>query len=244
MHFEIVDRCPVPVKLAAEIRKIKEMSGATLNSCDRSPQAEPYLRQHGKKSQRELYEGFVRGLPGYNPANPPGRSTHERRSDGVAFPGPVGRRLPYWQVGMDWSDPGGVIRAAAQLGWRAVVTYPNNPREGQHINFRREPILKVIPMLRRGDRGWRVVRMTRQLAFVASRETGERYLDRGQNVFDEKVEEALKRFQRDHHQMVDGVYGPQSAAQLASSVREWRRRRREGRGPRPTSPADGGGGGS
>lgn len=226
MHFEIIDNCPVPAKLAPALREIKRRTGATLNSCDRSTEAEPYLRRLGKQSQRQLWDGFRRGLPGFNPANPPGRSTHERRSDGVAYPGPVGRVLPYWQVGMDWTNSDAVIRAAAQLGFTATRTYPTNPREHHHVNFRKEPFVKVIPPLKRGSKGYRVARMAHMLAFVRDAQ-GRPYLERGQGIFDEKVEAALRRFQRDYEQAVDGVYGPQTARQLAVAVRAENQKRRQ-----------------
>ena len=139
MEFVVIDNCPVPAELGDEIQRIKEISGAHLNSCDRSPEAEPLLRQHGKHSQRELFDALpaarVRGEPG----EPPGRSTHERRNDGVAYPGAVGEQLEYWQVGMDWDNPPAAIAAAQKLGWIATITYPNSPHEAQHVNFRKEP---------------------------------------------------------------------------------------------------------
>ena len=78
MEFAIIDNCPVPKELADEILAIKAESGASLNSCDRSPEAEPILKKCGKQSQKQLWDGFRLGLPNYNPANPPGKSTHER----------------------------------------------------------------------------------------------------------------------------------------------------------------------
>lgn len=227
MRFEVIDQCPVPAKLAPALRRIKARSGATLNSCDRSPEAEPILRRHGKKSQRQLYEGFIKGLPGYNPANPPGKSTHERRCDRIAYPLPVGARLPYWCVGMDWSHPGAVISAARTEGFLAKVTYPSNPREGHHINFSKEPRLKLRRALKRGSKGRAVVALTRRLSFVHSREDGKPYLDGKRGVFDVETEAALRKFQREHQLEVDGVLGPHSQSQLMASVR-WHKHHRKG----------------
>src|ERR1041385_3668778 len=53
MEFTLIDNCPVPVELADEIQKIKRLSGASLNSCDRSPEAEPLLVKCGKHSQKQ-----------------------------------------------------------------------------------------------------------------------------------------------------------------------------------------------
>jgi hypothetical protein len=222
MRFEVIDQCPVPAQLAPALRRIKQRTGATLNSCDRSPAAEPVLRRFGKKSQRELFEGFRRGLPGFNPANPPGRSTHERRNDGVAYPGPAGAPLPYWCVGMDWSDAAAVVRAARAEGYTASITYPGNPREGHHVNFRKEP-RRPFQSLKRGATGSAVVDLTRRLSFVRSREDHRPYLDGKRRTFDAETEAALKRFQSEHHQVADGVYGPSTHRQLQASVR-WRKR--------------------
>jgi hypothetical protein len=71
VQFEIVDNCPVPAELAEEIRAILNASGVTLNSCDRSPDAEPFLEQCAKMSQRQLYEGFVSHRRGCNPRTRP-----------------------------------------------------------------------------------------------------------------------------------------------------------------------------
>jgi GH24 family phage-related lysozyme (muramidase) len=226
MKFEIVDDCPVPAGLADCVREIKRQTGARLASCDRSKEAEPYLRRLGKQSQRQLYDGWVRRLPGYNPANPPGFSTHERRNDGTAYPGPRGMVLRYWQVGMDWSDSEAVVRAAAKLGFTATRTYPRDQREHHHLNFRKEPKVKLRRLLKLGSKGYRVAKMTRDLT-IARDPTGKPYLDKGQGIFDEKVDAALRRFQKDWDQLVDGVYGEQTARQLAVAVRAAKRAAKE-----------------
>src|SRR5204862_7988854 len=112
VQFTLIDNCPVPSELAPDIEEIKKLSGASLNSCDRSPEAEPLLKQCGKHSQAQLYEMFKNGVANANPANPPGRSTHERRNDGIAYPGAPGAHLEYWQVGMDWNNPPAAMAAA------------------------------------------------------------------------------------------------------------------------------------
>jgi peptidoglycan hydrolase-like protein with peptidoglycan-binding domain len=227
MKFEVIDNCPVPSQLAPTIRAIKARTGAVLNSCDRSAEAEPFLRKLGKKSQRQLYDGWVRRQPGFNPANPPGRSTHERRNDGAAYPGPAGAPLRYWQVGMDWSNAAGVVREAARLGYTASVTYPGNPREGHHVNFRRAPrVIKPFPLLKRGARGPRVRKITRHLAIARDPHGKAPYLAAPTTKFDSAVEDALKHFQRDHHQQADGIYGRQTAHQLTHSARYWKQRQK------------------
>ena len=220
MKFEMIDNCPVPASLAPVILEIKRRTGATLNSCDRSPEAEPFLKRckPAKMSQRELYEGFRLGKPGFNPANPPGQSTHERRNDGVAYPGPARFPLAYWCVGMDWENADGVIEAAAALGFTSTRTYPLSAREQHHLNFRKEPKLRLVKALRLGSKGYRVARMTQRLASILDA-GGKPYLPRGQGVFDATVESALRRFQADWGQEVDGVYGEQSSRQLGVAFR-------------------------
>jgi len=164
------------------------------------------------------------GRPGFNPANPPGFSTHERRNDGVAYPGPRGARLPYWCVGMDWTDAPAVVQAAKAEGYIAVVTYPSNPREGHHINFRREPLFKpLFKPLQRGSRGPRVLMLTRRLSALVSPANHEPYLDGARPTFDAATEDAVRRFQSEHKQLVDGIYGPLTHKQLITSRRRQRR---------------------
>jgi peptidoglycan hydrolase-like protein with peptidoglycan-binding domain len=232
VRFEVIDSCPVPTELADEIREIKRKTGAVLNSCDRSPEAEPLLRQHGKMSQRQLFEGWVARRPGFNPANPPGRSTHERRNDGIAYLGPAGMPLRYWQVGMDWSNSEAVLAAARGRGWIATLTYPSNPLEGHHVNFRHEPKLPRTRVLKVGSRGADVALMQRRLHRLCSPFDGGRYL-KGKpkgvgNVFGEETAEALKRFQTEHKLTADGIYGEQSHAQLLVSLRRQEQLRDEG----------------
>jgi uncharacterized HhH-GPD family protein len=223
-EFEIVDNCPVPREIADEVKLLKKQTGATLNSCDRSPEAEPLLKQLGKMSQRQLFEGFVAGRPGFNPANPPGRSTHERRNDGAAYPGRAGARLEDWQVGMDWSDPQAVVKAASKRGWIVTVTYPTNAREAHHLNFRKSPELRRT--LKRGSKGKTVLELTETLVLLRSPKTGEPYLEAPQKEYDTTVVRAVKRFQEDYHQKADGKFGSQTATQLAVAVREQKQRER------------------
>lgn len=221
-EFEIIDNCPVPLTLADEVKALKQKTGATLNSCDRSPDAEPFLKRLGKMSQRQLFEGFQAGRPGFNPANPPGRSTHERRNDGAAYPGRAGSRLEDWQVGMDWSNPQGVVRAASKRGWVVTVTYPTNAREAHHLNFRKAPEFEVA--LERGDRGRKVEELTQKLARLRSPRTTEPYLSHRHVGYDKWVVGAVRRFQEDYHQKVDGKYGSQTATQLEVALREQKQR--------------------
>ena len=220
MEFAVIDDCPVPAEIADEIRRIKELSGARLNSCDRSPEAEPILRQFGKHSQQQLYDAFMHHQPGANPANPPGRSTHERRNDGVAYPGPPGAQLEPWQVGMDWDNPPAAVAAARGLGWIVTVTYPHNVHETQHVNFRKEPE-DAIPSGKEGDDGPEVRKITHVLATIRSPVNHQPYLPEAFPHYGPRVIEAVKRFQAEHHQTVDGIVGPHTATQLAVALRQF-----------------------
>jgi peptidoglycan hydrolase-like protein with peptidoglycan-binding domain len=232
IEFDVIDRCPVPRELADEIRFLKQKTGSTLNSCDRSTEAEPLLRANRKKSQRELFELAQKGLG--NPANPPGFSTHERRNDGTAYPGRRGSLLEDWQVGMDWSPPGPVVREAAKRGWIVTVTYPDSAQEAHHLNFRKAPEFEIE--LKKGDTGKKVQEFTQKLANLRSPETSEPYLEHSHSRYDKFVVAAGRRFQADYHPKRDGEFGSQTATQLEVALREQKERekrdyKRGDRGP-------------
>jgi Rv2525c-like, glycoside hydrolase-like domain len=92
-------------------------------------------------------------------------------------------------------------------------------------------------VVRGGDRGDAVVRVTRRLSFVPSHVTGKPYLDSKRKRFDAEAVKALKAFQAEHHLAPDGVYGEDSARALARAVRVEKQRRARVR-------AGGGGGGT
>lgn len=236
MKYELIDCKPVPAKLAPAMRRVRATGSAVLTSCARNQEAVDFARRMGctLSSQVELYAGWVARRRGFNPANPPGRSTHEFRNDGVAYAGRAGSKLRWWQVGQDWGTRAGAeetVREYARLGFTAAVTYPGNPREGHHINLRKMPrIIKPFPILKRGSRGARVKEVTRRLAVARTPGDKTPYLPGPQSIFDAKVWEALRRFQKDHGQKADGIYGRQTARQLAASYRYWKDRLRARKG--------------
>jgi uncharacterized protein YcbK (DUF882 family)/peptidoglycan hydrolase-like protein with peptidoglycan-binding domain len=89
-------------------------------------------------------------------------------------------------------------------------------------------------LVRRGDRGKRVERITRRLAFVHSRRTKAPYLASARQRFDGAAVAALKAFQREHGLVADGVFGEQSARKLARAVRAEKARRQRGGTVAPT----------
>ena len=92
-----------------------------------------------KSSQQELYDGYIAGLPGFFPANPPGTGSHEGIADSTlagVFGVPVGSKLPPWAWGLDLSDGPGFERGAEQLGFKVVRPYGN---EAWHCNLTEDP---------------------------------------------------------------------------------------------------------
>ena len=136
--FRVIQGCPVNKLIAPYIALLAKETDATINSLYRGNDARAILHRHGKHSQTELYEMYLQGHG--NPANPSGRSTHELRSDGVAYAGPVGRKLEDWQQGIDVNDDDvkKMIVAAERHGWELFQPYRSGS-EFHHINFRRRP---------------------------------------------------------------------------------------------------------
>jgi len=142
MRYVVVQGCPCPARLAPFLRTVLTESGATLQSCYRGADAEALLHKLGKHSQRELYLMWLHRAPGANPANPPGRSTHELRSDGVAYPHVApGGKLLWWQCGIDVDDAHvpAFTRVAEKHGWEVWRPYGTRS-EYHHINFRKPPL--------------------------------------------------------------------------------------------------------
>src|SRR5436309_2109520 len=85
---------PVWSDIAPYIAILVNDTGQRVTSINRSRAAEPILNAHGLHSQAQLYDLSVHGTPqqrrdaGLDPngggVNPPGLSTHEKFSDGVA----------------------------------------------------------------------------------------------------------------------------------------------------------------
>ena len=219
--YKVLDNCPVPEVLYDELVVIKQDAGLTYNSLYRGEDVEGMLARLGKMSQRQLYDGFIRGLPGFNPANPPRRSTHECYNDGVAYPGPTGIRLPAWCCGIDSSWSAGATKSAAKRGWTVTLTYPGNPREGHHVNFRKKPRFKILPALKVGARGPRVATMARSLKYIGF------YSGPIKGKFTPEMKRALVKFQKVYKQSPDGIYGTQTARQLAVVNRAKKRCRKK-----------------
>lgn len=227
--FVLVDCCPCDHRLAVVLLRIKSKTGCQYQSIYRgsAPAAQKYLTGKPpccKHNQKWIYDHYPPGT-----ANPPGRSSHEERSDGVAYRGPIGRWLFWWQCGIDIDDAhvDDFIREAAREGFTATITYPHSPVEYHHVNFRKQPVIpRPWRPLKRGSSGPRVRYITRILSQVHSPSTGKPYLPYTYKRYTPAVEKAVRQFQVDHHQKPDGIYGIQTARQLAATWRWWRKHKK------------------
>lgn len=134
------DGVPVFRGLALVLQDARDHGWAgRLNSADRR---RGVAERYGLRSQAALYLGWVKRLAGFNPANPSGRSTHELRSDGVAYRGPVGRPLLWWQLGLDCSEAQQLRSILNALGYRAFRPYSSG-LEIHHVNLKSSPTRRL-----------------------------------------------------------------------------------------------------
>ncbi len=149
-NFLVIQGCPCNPMIAPYFALLVAETRATVNSIYRGEDAAAILHAHGHHTQAELYRELPPGT-----ANPPGRSTHELRSDGVAYSGPVGRHLEWWQQGIDVndSDVRRMIAAAERHGWHMWQPYHAGV-EFHHLNFYHQP----------RARGWTRARIIRYRA--------------------------------------------------------------------------------
>lgn len=135
-HTVAFDGVPVFEGIARVLRDARRAGVKfRLNSADRR---KGVAERYGKLSQAALWFGWLAHKAGFNPANPPGRSTHELRSDGVAYRGPVGRPLRWWQLGLDVNGSTELKVWLTRHGYRIRRPYPGGS-EFHHLNFSRNP---------------------------------------------------------------------------------------------------------
>lgn len=135
--FLLVDSCPCPYEVAPQVYMVLRRAGQFASSIYRGEDAKALLHAHGKHTQAEIHAM----LPTIS--NPPGMSEHECRSDGVGKAGPVGRKLPGWQVGVDSGgnsehDKQAIAHAASSYGWKVEHHYSRGV-EGHHWCFAGPP---------------------------------------------------------------------------------------------------------
>jgi hypothetical protein len=121
-----------------------------VNSADRR---RGVAEKFGKQSQWALFEGFRKRLPGFFPANAPGFSSHELKSDGHPFYGSRGRSIPKYKLGIDAVNrPGGdaksVVSWLNRHGYRARRPYGTDS-ERHHFSFEKSPATNARKRLAR-----------------------------------------------------------------------------------------------
>lgn len=212
MTYAIVGGCVFPSRLAPFMTTLQNESHAAYQSGYRGedPPAVRLLHILGKHDQAEIYSEYIHGLEP-NPANPPGQSTHECRSDGVPYPGPKGRPLDWWQCGIDVDDAHveAIIAAAAKHGWHLFRPYSGGS-EYHHVNFRSQPANPVVD-LRVGDSGAQVRILSARLRLL-------KLLRSKSNTFGPKVHGAVIKFQKSQHMTADGVVGPKTWNAIKNAV--------------------------
>lgn len=200
---------------------ISRRADAPINSCAREKAAEPLLATIGHMSQPQLYACSLNCKASChgncNPANPPGRSTHERRNDGVAYPRwKIGAWLRYWMRGVDVQRDrvAAFCAEARKAGWTVTATYPGSAAESQHVNFRKKPRISLWEYrpLEPGMAGRRVREVVRHLRATQNPRTRRPYLTGRDKLpvhtgYTRSRQKAVEAFQRDHHQKPDGIVG-------------------------------------
>ena len=144
-----LDGTPIFWGLAKPLVRARERGwGGRLTSADRRA---GIPERFGKMSQASLFSCFTRSKAmgrcpsdcsgNCNPANPPGFSSHELRSDGSrGFPGKArGAKLKWFELGIDVDDSDGLLKHLQALGYKVHRTYPGSTTEAHHLNFTASP---------------------------------------------------------------------------------------------------------
>lgn len=135
--YLVIDGCPCPASIAPYVYLVLRQAKQTASSIYRGQDAATLLHAHGKHTQAEIHVMYP------SISNPAGCSQHELRSDAAGNPGPVGRLLEDWQIGVDsggddWRSKSAVEQAAHHLGWRVRHPYARGV-EGHHWCFATQP---------------------------------------------------------------------------------------------------------
>jgi hypothetical protein len=133
----LVGGCICDRLIAPYVEIIREDTGLPVASIYRGSDARAALHRHGLRTQAEIH----RDMPSIS--NPEGESMHDLHSDGVAKPGPVGRRLQAWEVGVDMGPNDEhskrVIEAAARARHWVIYHPYSRGVEGHHWGFKKQP---------------------------------------------------------------------------------------------------------
>ncbi|MGN6189751.1 MAG: glycoside hydrolase family protein [Conexibacter sp.] len=225
-RFVEVAGCPCPAELAPFVRTVMRRTGVAPVTIYRGsePDALAILHAHGKHSQAELRAAWeqgraaqlgIRGIP-----DMPGQSTHELRSDGRAFPGPIGRVLDPIQCGMDWPIPAidHVMAELNRLGCRPIHPYGSATTEAQHVCCTVEGRLGVLARLRTdpimpGDHS-EIVRRVQVYLVRAGLLPHDFDVAERIGTYGPRMVAAVIRFQQSHGLDDDGIVGPKTFAAL------------------------------
>jgi len=170
--------------------------------------ADAGLRPTGDRSSYRIYKDQVYFWEHQPPlAAYPGTSNH---GWGLA----VDLAEPWMR---DWVDEHG-----AAYGWRKTEAFS----EWWHVNFVGGVSFPTFKTLKRGARGKRVKRFTRRLAYI-HKPGGRAFLRRSYWRYTEKVEQAVRAFQRAYELQVDGQIGPKTAAKIDGVFKRQYRERRK-----------------
>lgn len=151
---------PIFRGLAFTIYHIEKHGGhVDIFSADRRDKIiEEHNRQFGTHlhGQGYLYSGYIHGHAGFNPANPPSRTSHCLYSDGSrAYKNRFGRhiapggKLPWYELGIDLSDKGKqedvshFLHVAHSLGYPFVQPYSSGS-ERHHVVLTKSPINRLV----------------------------------------------------------------------------------------------------
>lgn len=141
-----LDGAPIFWGLAKPLVRAREAGWqGRLTSSDRR---QGVAERFGKMSQQSLFDCSQARIKtgrcppacagNCNPANPPGRSSHELISDGVAYTARPGTKLAWWQLGLDVDDSEGLREALGRLGYKIRRPYKSKA-EFHHLNFTASP---------------------------------------------------------------------------------------------------------
>lgn len=150
---------PMPRMIAFTIDHI-EKHGARVDifSADRTVAAiAAHNEQFNTHLHAQLYLFQNQGKPGFNPANPPNRTSHCYFADAVialllthnGHPVRVGGEIPRWALGVDLSDHGKAedisrfLTVARRLGYDFRQPYIDQSRERHHVILVNSPIPKL-----------------------------------------------------------------------------------------------------
>lgn len=119
----------------------------------------------------------------------------------------------------------------AEYGWRKTEAF-SEPWHWNWIGGGARERARFVP-LRKGDRGKRVKKYSRRLAYINRSKADRRerfpdrlrYLRKPRRKFDTGMRRAVILFQRDHGLHVDGVIGPKTASIITATFRrQWEER--------------------